>query len=129
MMEWIRFAVIALCFAAGISVLFLSVFGTYRLRFALNRIHASALIETLVLMLFTVAFIIAEDISFSSVKFVLVLILQWCTSPLASHMMAKLEYLTDENLFAHCSMIDRTEEAAPDAEEAAEEQTKGDSEA
>ena len=107
-LEWIRFGAVAFFFAVGIVILYISIFGTYRLRFALNRIHSAAMTDTLVLMLFAVALIIAEGFSFTSLKFLMAVILQWCTSPLASHMMAKFEYLTDDRLSTHCVLIDRT---------------------
>lgn len=128
-LEWIRFGVVAFCFAAGIAVLFLSVFGTYRLRFALNRIHSAAMTDTLVLMLFVAALVIAEGFSFTSLKFVMAIALQWCTSPLASHMMAKFEYLTDDRLFERCTLIDRTEageDAASQAGDQAQDSPKED---
>lgn len=116
--EWIRFGIVAALFAMGIAVLYLSVFGTYRLRFALNRIHSAAMTDTLVLILFVLALVVAEGFSFTSLKFLMALGLQWCTSPLASHMMAKFEYLTDDNLYEHCALIDRTEnESAPENDE------------
>ena len=117
MIEWIRFGIVAALFFAGIVVLFFSVFGTYRLRFALNRIHAAAMTDTLVLMLFVLALIVAEGFSFTSVKFLMALALQWCTSPLASHMMAKFEYLTDDRLYENCAFEDRTAESAAKEEE------------
>lgn len=120
-LEWIRFAVVALLLTAGIAVLYLSIFGTYRLRFALNRIHSAAMTDTLVLVLFVLALIIAEGLSFTSVKFFLALALQWCTSPLASHMMAKFEYLTDDNLYEHCALIDKVGDASEEPSEEKEE--------
>ena len=107
-LEWIRFGAVAFFFAVGIVILYISIFGTYRLRFALNRIHSAAMTDTLVLMLFVIALMIAEGFSFTSLKFLMVIVLQWCTSPLASHMMAKFEYLTDVRLSTHCVLIDRT---------------------
>ena len=107
-LEWIRFGAVAFFFAVGIVILYISIFGTYRLRFALNRIHSAAMTDTLVLMLFVIALMIAEGFSFTSLKFLMAIVLQWCTSPLASHMMAKFEYLTDDRLSTHCVLIDRT---------------------
>lgn len=116
-LEWIRFGAVACCFAVGIALLYISIFGTYRLRFALNRIHAAAMTDTLVLMLFVVALMIAEGFSFTSLKFLMVIALQWCTSPLASHMMAKFEYLTDDRLLTHCTLIDRSGTDSPEKSE------------
>jgi len=116
-LEWIRFGFVAFFFAVGIAILYISVFGTYRLRFALNRIHSAAMTDTLVLMLFVLALVIAEGISFTSLKFVMAIALQWCTSPIASHMMAKFEYLTDDRLYEHCTLIDHTKKEQPEQED------------
>lgn len=107
-LEWIRFGAVALCLVSGLIVLYISVFGTFRFRFALNRIHASAMTDTLVLILFTVGMIVAVGTSFTALKFLLALVLQWCTSPLSAHMLAKFEYLTDDRLSEYCTEIDRT---------------------
>ena len=108
-LEWIRFGVTAFCFLAGIAILYLSIFGTYHFHFALNRIHAAAMTDTLSLLLFVIGMVVTLGTSFTSLKILLAIILQWCTSPLASHMMAKFEYLTDDRLTEHCDLIDRTQ--------------------
>lgn len=113
-LEWIRFAVVAFCLIAGLVMLYLSVFGTYRFRFALNRIHAASITDTFALMLFVIGMIVAVGPSFTAIKFLMALTLQWCTSPLAGHMLAKFEYLTDDRLSEYCSEDDRT---APKQEE------------
>ena len=43
MLEWIRFGLVAACFVSGLVVLFISIFGTYRLRYSLNRMHAASI--------------------------------------------------------------------------------------
>ena len=113
--EWIRFIAVAFFLISGLVVVYLSVFGTFRFRFALNRIHAASMTDTLALMLFVIGMIIAVGTSFTALKFLIALVLQWCTSPLASHMLAKFEYLTDDRLSEYCTECDRTseEETAP----------------
>ena len=68
-------------------------------------------------MFFISGCILASGINITSAKLVIVLILQWCTSPLASHMMAKFEYLTDDRLYENCAFEDRTAESAAKEEE------------
>lgn len=102
--EWIRFAIVALLFLAGIVLLFLSVLGTYRFDFAMNRIHAAGINDTMVLMLFMLALGIWSGFNSTTLKFVVLLGLQWFTSPITSHMLAKLEYLADDRLSVHCDM-------------------------
>lgn len=105
MLEWIRFGLVALLFAAGLIVLFISIFGTYRFDYSLNRMHSSAMCDTLVLMLFVAACVIASGINVVSAKFILLVLVMWCTSPVVSHIFVKTKYLTDENLCEHCEIL------------------------
>ena len=52
--EWIRFGLCAVFMLAGLFIMVVSIIGLYRFDFALNRIHAAALGDTLSLLLFTV---------------------------------------------------------------------------
>ena len=104
MLEWIRFALVALFFAAGLIVLFISIFGTFRFNYSLNRMHSAAMCDTLILMLFITGLIIASGIDLLSIKFVLILIVQWCTSPVVSHIFVKTKLLTDKNICDNCEM-------------------------
>ena len=45
-----------------------------------------------------------------TVVLALVVVLQWCTSPLSGHMLAQLEYRTDAALPAHLELPQETEE-------------------
>lgn len=104
MLEWIRFGLVALFFAAGLIVLFISIFGTYRFGYSLNRMHSAAMCDTLVLMLFITGLIIASGINILSLKFLFIVIIQWCTSPIVSHIFVKTKLLTDKNLCEHCEL-------------------------
>ncbi len=104
MLEWIRFGLVATLFAAGLIVLFISIFGTYRFDYSLNRMHSSAMCDTLVLMLFVAACVIASGINVVSAKFLLILLIMWFTSPVVSHVFVKTKYLTDANLGEHCEI-------------------------
>lgn len=104
MLEWIRFALVALFFAAGIIVLFISIFGTFRFDYSLNRMHSAAMCDTLILMLFITGLIIASGINIISLKFLFIVIIQWCTSPVVSHIFVKTKLFTDKNISDHCEM-------------------------
>lgn len=104
MLEWLRFGLVAALFAAGLIVLFISIFGTFRFDFSLNRMHSSAMCDTLVLMLFVTACVIASGVNVVSGKFILLLVIMWFTSPVVSHVFVKTKYLTDENLCEHCEI-------------------------
>lgn len=102
--QWIQFGIVAALFACGFFVLFVSIFGIYRFRFALNRIHSQALADTMTLFLVLLGCIAAYGVDFASLKLLLVILFMWLTSPISSHMLTKLEYLTDEHLDEHCEI-------------------------
>lgn len=106
MLEWLRFSLTAACFIAGLITLFISIFGVYRMDYSLNRLHAAAITDTLVLMFFISGCIIASGLCITSAKLVIVLAIQWCTSPLVSHMFVKAKMRTDDKLCLHCKLPD-----------------------
>ena len=73
--EWIRFGLCAVFMLAGLFIMVVSIIGLYRFDFALNRIHAAALGDTLSLLLFTVGLLIAVGFHAVAWKLILVLVL------------------------------------------------------
>lgn len=111
-LDWIRFGIIAIFFISALILLYISILGTYRFRFALNRIHCAAMNDTIVLILFFIGGVIAAGFDIMSAKFALIVFIQWCTCPLTSHMLTKAEYMTDEHLAEHCELPKEGEENA-----------------
>lgn len=103
-LAWIRFGLVALCMLAGLFTMIVSILGLFRFDFALNRIHAAAMSDTLSLMLFLLGVIIAIGFSAVTWKLILVLVMQWCTSPLSSHMLSQFEFRTDPYLSQHVEL-------------------------
>lgn len=110
--EYIRFALSAVCMLGGAVTLIVALIGLLRFDFALNRIHAAAMADTLALLLFLLGVILACGWSAVVWKLALVLLLQWCTAPLVSHMLAKLEYRADRTLDEHLVLPAENEEVA-----------------
>ena len=119
MLEWIRFGIVAFCFLMGTVFLCISLAGTFKFGYSLNRIHAAAMCDTLVLMFFITGCIVASGINIVSFKFFLVIAFQWCTSPLVSHMFVKAKIRTDDKLRLHCRLpeCDETESISDNKEE------------
>lgn len=90
--EWIRFGVTALCVVGGLFALFTALLGLFRFDYALNRLHAAAIADTLALGLVLLGVMVAVGFRAVLWKLVLVLVIQWYTSPLSSHMLAQFEY-------------------------------------
>lgn len=96
MLDWIRFSLGALMMTGGLFVLFTAVLGLFRFRYALNRIHAAALVDTLGILLMVGGLILCSGFTLVSLKLAIVIVFLWCTSPVASHMLAKLELTITE---------------------------------
>ena len=105
MMEWIRFILGALLMTAGLAVFGLSVFGVYRFRFVLNRMHAAAMGDTLGILLVLGGLIVLSGFTALSLKLLLTIVMLWLTSPVSSHLIARLEVTTNEKLNEHLKEV------------------------
>lgn len=104
--QWIRFGLVAALLLSGLFTLVVALLGLFRFHFALNRIHAAAMADTLSLLLFIAAVAVAVGFHAVTWKLALVVALQWCTSPLSSHMLSRFEYMADDNLGTHVDISD-----------------------
>ena len=93
----IREILAAVCIVLGILVFFCSILGVYRLKYVLNRMHAAALGDTLGLFLVVLGLLILGKDMFHMLKYALIVIFFWVSSPIATHMIAKVELLTDKD--------------------------------
>ena len=110
--EWIRFGVTALCVVGGLFALLTALLGLFRFDYALNRLHAAAIADTLALGLVLLGVMVAVGFRAVLWKLVLVLVIQWYTSPLSSHMLAQFEYRAgQEDLARYLELPEETEEA------------------
>ncbi len=114
MLEWVRFVAVLLFLVSGISIFLLELFGVFRFRFVLNRMQVAATGDTLGISLCMVGLILANGADFTSAKMVLVIIFLWFASPVSSHVIARLEYITDETLEENCRIVEAKE---PEREE------------
>ena len=99
--EWIRFGIIAFLILCGLIAVFVAILGTYRFKFALNRMHTASIADTMGILFIVLAMIIAHGIGVVSVKLLFIIIFMWIASPISSHLIAKLEVMTDRNLNEH----------------------------
>ena len=76
---------------------FLSLLGIYRLKYVMNRMHAAAMGDTMGLGLVVIGLIILGHDVFHIAKYILVILFFWMSSPIASHMIGKVEMLTNKD--------------------------------
>lgn len=95
---WIRFIIGVGLLLCGIMVFGMELFGVFKFRYVLNRMHSAAMGDTLGIALSMLGLIVLSGINFTSLKMMLVVIFLWFASPVASHMLARFEVATNEEL-------------------------------
>ena len=96
-LEWVRFLVGGGLLLCGLGTFIIEIIGVFRFRYVLNRMHAAALGDTLGLFLVVLGLLILGKDMFHMLKYALIVIFFWVSSPIATHMIAKVELLTDKD--------------------------------
>lgn len=109
-LEWLRFAVGALILLSGLFLFGIEVFGSYRFRFVLNRMHSAAIGDTLGMGLCMLGLMIFNGLNLTSVKILLVIIFLWFASPVSSHLIARFEVTTNEKIKNYCEIEEEPKE-------------------
>ena len=109
-LEWIRFVAGTGLLIVGLGIFALEIFGVFKFQYVLNRMHAAAMGDTLGLGASLVGLILLSGFNITSVKMALVLLFLWLASPVASHLIARLEVITNEHLAEHCELPEHLEE-------------------
>ena len=125
MMDWIRFCLTAVLVLSGLVFCTIGVLGLFRFKYAANRMHAAAIVDTLGISLCMLGFAISAPDLFSGLKILLVVVFWWLSSPVASHLLCRLEIETDEQrdeyMTIHMDTLRQEREAAEAAVYAAAE--------
>ena len=113
-MEWIRFGLTALLVLSGLVFCCIGVYGLFKFKYAANRMHAAAIVDTLGISLCMLGFAVSAPDLFSGLKIVLVIVFWWLSSPVASHLLCRLEIATDEQRkeYMHVHMATLKQERA-----------------
>ena len=98
MLDWIRFALSAVLTVFGLFVLITATLGLFRFRYVLNRIHATALADTLAVLTILAGLALAWGFTPVSLKLLAVVAFLWLTSPVASHLIGRLEVTVNDQL-------------------------------
>ena len=107
MIEMLRFALCALLMLLGLAFEVTAVVGVFRYRYVLNRMHAAAMGDTMGIFLIMMGLAVAGGASMLSIKLMMIVLLFWMTSPVASHLIGRLELETNEELDREVSVWKR----------------------
>ena len=67
--------------------------GVFRFRYVLSRMHAASLADTMGLFLVLLALAVLSGFTVMTAKLVIVWIFMWIASPVATHLIARMEAL------------------------------------
>ena len=110
-LEWIRFAAGVGLLLTGMGIFMLQIFGVFKFKYVLNRMHAAAMGDTLGLGASLTGLILLSGLNITSVKLALIVVFLWLASPVASHLIARLEVVTNEQLEEYCELpVDKWED-------------------
>lgn len=98
MLEIVKFVVIAFLLFAAVVLESFAIFGVNRFRFALNRLHAAAIGDTLSISCVILAAIVYTGLELLSLKYFMIVTLMWMTSPVSGHLISLLVVKTDESI-------------------------------
>ena len=107
MLDWIRFALSAVLTLGGLFCLLSGVVGVYKFRYALSRVHAAALIDTVGILLMLLGVICATGLTMTSAKILVVIAFLWMTSPVCGHLIGRMEITINDDLDKAMAVIDR----------------------
>ena len=108
-MEWIRFLIGTAFLLLGLVIFIFEIIGVFRFKYVLNRMHAAAMGDTLGIGFSFLGLMIMSGFNFTTLKLFLVILFLWFSSPVSSHLIARLEVTTDEEPVKHYSELDLDE--------------------
>lgn len=107
MLEYLRFFVFAALLLGGLFVQLTAVVGVNRFHYALNRIHAAGMGDTLGLMLISMAAVVYTGFDAVTLKILFVVAFFWLTSPVSGHLIGRLVSETDGHFEAEAKQWKR----------------------
>ncbi len=107
MLDTIRFVISLLLTLAGMFALLSGIVGIFRFKYALTRIHAAALYDTVGILLMLAGVIVGQGFTIASLKMLLVIAILWMSSPVSSHLIGRLEVTINDKLDKDMTVADK----------------------
>ena len=105
-LEWIKIIIGSAFLLCGVVIFFTEIFGVFHFHYVLNRMHAAAMGDTLGITSCLIGLMIFSGLNYTTLKILLIIIFLWFASPVSSHVLARLEATTNENLSERCEIYE-----------------------
>ena len=103
-LEWARFILGTGLLLAGLAIFVVQLLGVFKFKYVLNRMHTAAMGDTLGIGISLTGLILLSGLNFTSLKIGLIIVFLWLASPVSSHLIARLEVVTNEHLDSECEL-------------------------
>ena len=103
-LEWIRFIAGIGLLLIGLVIFVLQLLGVYKFKYVLNRMHAAAMGDTLGIGVSLTGLIVLCGLNFTSLKMAMIIVFLWLASPVSSHLISRLEVVTNEHMENFCEL-------------------------
>ena len=103
-LEWVRFVAGVGLLLVGLGIFLLQIFGVFKFKYVLNRMHAAAMGDTLGIGFSLTGLILLSGLNFTSLKMALIIVFLWLASPVSSHLISRLEVATNDHLEEVCEV-------------------------
>ncbi|MDD3193645.1 MAG: monovalent cation/H(+) antiporter subunit G [Oscillospiraceae bacterium] len=91
----------------GLFVYVTATFGLFRFQYVLNRMHAAALGDTLGILFVLLGLMVLVGFGFHMLRLGLIICFLWLASPVASHLLAKAEFVTFKHIKSECEVVEK----------------------
>lgn len=118
--EWLKFLAGAALLLLGTAIFLFEMIGVFRFKYVLNRMHAAAMGDTLGIGCCILGLIVMNGLNLASLKLFLVIVFLWFSSPVSSHLIARLEVTTDEEGDRHYRRVNLTGSETAEVQEEGE---------
>lgn len=106
MTDTIRFCIGAVLMLGGVISAAIGIFGVFRFKFVMNRMHCAAILDTVSMAgILGGLMVISGNMQYIP-KLLAALLVLWISSPAASHLVARMEISTDDTATEHIKMED-----------------------
>ncbi len=103
--EWARFIAGTFFLLIGLGIFVVEMIGVFRFKYVLNRMHAAAMGDTLGIGSSLLGLMLMSGFQMVTLKLFLIIVFLWFSSPVSSHLIARLEVTTSEKLEKECRAV------------------------
>ena len=103
-LNWLRFIAGTGLLLLGLGIFMMQIFGVFKIKYVLNRMHAAAMGDTMGITCSLVGLMLLCGLNVTTLKMAMIVIFLWLASPVSSHLISRLEVVTNEKLEEHCEL-------------------------